>query len=152
MQPSHASDDMRWADARLGTGRVDGAYAWRWFLDAGVVLAHGSDFPVEVVNPLWGIYAGVTRQDAQGSPPGGWHPEQKLSLDETIRGFTAGAAYAGFAENRLGILKSGWRADLTIFDRDLFQVKPPDLLSARVVATILEGAVAYGGATESQKP
>jgi predicted amidohydrolase YtcJ len=152
MQPSHASDDMRWADARLGTGRVDGAYAWRWFLDAGVVLAHGSDFPVEVVNPLWGIYAGVTRQDAQGSPPGGWHPEQKLSLDETIRGFTAGAAYAGFAENRLGILKSGWRADLTIFDRDLFLAKPPDLLSARVVATILEGAVAYDRATESQKP
>ena len=64
MQPSHASDDMRWADARLGPGRVDGAYAWRWFVDAGVPLACGSDFPVEIVNPFWGIYAGITRQDA----------------------------------------------------------------------------------------
>ena len=82
MQPSHASDDMRWADARLGPGRVDGAYAWRWFLDAGVPLAFGSDFPVEVVNPFWGLYAAITRQDAEGRPPGGWHPEQRLSLEE----------------------------------------------------------------------
>ena len=70
MQPSHASDDMRWADARLGPGRVDGAYAWRWFLDAGVPLAFGSDFPVEVVNPFYGIYAALTRQDADGQPAG----------------------------------------------------------------------------------
>ena len=90
MQPSHASDDMRWADARLGPLRIDGAYAWRWFADAGVTLAHGSDFPVEIVNPFWGIYAGVTRQDAAGNPPAGWHPEQRLSLEETLRGFTAG--------------------------------------------------------------
>ena len=74
MQPSHASDDMRWADARLGPARVDGAYAWRWFADAGVTLAHGSDFPVEIVNPFWGIYAGITRQDAAGNPPGGMAP------------------------------------------------------------------------------
>ena len=79
MQPSHASDDMRWADARLGPGRVDGAYAWRWFLDAGVALAFGSDFPVEVVNPFWGIYAAVTRQDEKGKPPGGWHPDQRMT-------------------------------------------------------------------------
>ena len=78
MQPSHASDDMRWADARLGPTRVDGAYAWRWFVSAGVHLACGSDFPVEIVNPFWGIYAGVTRQDAEGNPTGGWHPEQRL--------------------------------------------------------------------------
>ena len=103
MQPSHASDDMRWADARLGPGRVDGAYAWRWFADAGVPLAFGSDFPVEIVNPFWGIYAAITRQDAEGQPAGGWHPEQKLSLEETLRGYTAGAAYAAFAEDRLGI-------------------------------------------------
>ena len=90
MQPSHASDDMRWADARLGAGRVDGAYAWRWFLDAKVPLAFGSDFPVEIVNPFWGIYAAITRQDAEGKPPGGWHPDQRLSLEETLRGFTAG--------------------------------------------------------------
>jgi len=143
MQTSHASDDMRWADARLGTGRVDGAYAWRWFADAGVTLANGSDFPVEVVSPFWGIYAGVTRQDAQGKPAGGWHPEHILSLEETLRSFTAGAAFAAFAEDRLGILKPGFRADLTIVDRDLFQAKPQDLLATRATITIVDGAVVH---------
>ncbi len=106
MQPSHSSDDMRWADARLGPGRVDGAYAWRWFLDAGVPVAFGSDFPVEVVDPLWGIYAAVTRQDRDGKPDGGWHPDQKLSMAETIRFFTAGSAFASFDEDRLGKIEA----------------------------------------------
>jgi predicted amidohydrolase YtcJ len=143
MQPSHASDDLRWADARLGPGRVDGAYAWRWFAEAGVKLANGSDFPVEIVNPFWGIYAGITRQDAEGKPSGGWHPEQKLSLDETLRGFTSGAAYAAFAEDHIGILKPGYRADLTLIDRDLFEADPAGVLGARVVATVVDGAVAF---------
>ena len=143
MQPSHASDDMRWADARLGPGRVDGAYAWRWFADAGVTLAHGSDFPVEIVNPFWGIYAGVTRQDAAGKPSGGWHAEQRLSLEETLRGFTAGAAFAAFAEDRVGILKTGLRADLTIVDRDSFLASPKDLLGSQVLMTIVDGAPVY---------
>ena len=143
MQPSHASDDMRWADARLGPGRVDGAYAWRWFQDAKVPLAFGSDFPVEIVNPFWGIYAAITRQDAQGKPPGGWHPEQRLSLEETLRGFTAGAAYAAFAEDRLGILRAGMQADLTLVDRDLFRASPRDLLKSRVVMTIIAGKVVF---------
>jgi predicted amidohydrolase YtcJ len=108
-----------------------------------VRLAHGSDFPVEIVNPFWGIYAGITRQDPEGKPKGGWHPEQKLSLDETLRGFTSGAAYAAFAEDRLGILKPGYRADLTVIDRDLFQADPAGVLGARVVATVVDGAVAY---------
>jgi predicted amidohydrolase YtcJ len=145
MQPSHASDDMRWADARLGPGRIDGAYAWRWFADAGVTLAHGSDFPVEIVSPWWGIYAGVTRQDQEGKPPGGWHPEQRLSLDETLKGFTAGAAFAAFAEDKVGILKPGLRADLTIVDRDLFMAKNPELLATRVLMTVVDGAVVYDG-------
>jgi predicted amidohydrolase YtcJ len=143
MQPSHASDDMRWADARLGPGRVDGAYAWRWFADAHVTLAQGSDFPVEIVNPFWGIYAGITRQDPAGRPLGGWHAEQLLTLEETLRGFTAGSAYAGFAENQLGTLKPGCRADLTIVDRDLFAVRPRDLLASQVLMTIVDGAVVY---------
>jgi predicted amidohydrolase YtcJ len=143
MQPSHASDDMRWADARLGPGRVDGAYAWRWFADAGVALAYGSDFPVEVVNPFWGIYAAITRQDPEGRPPGGWHPEHLLTLEEALRGYTAGSAHAAFAEDRLGILKVGYRADVTVVDRDLFRVAPKDVLAARVLLTIVEGAVAY---------
>lgn len=143
MQPSHASDDMRWADARLGAGRVDGAYAWRWFQGAQVPLAFGSDFPVEIVNPFWGIYAAITRQDAEGKPPGGWHPEQRLSLEEALRGFTAGAAYAAFAEDRLGILRVGMQADLTLVDRDLFRASPRELLEARVVMTIIAGQVAF---------
>jgi predicted amidohydrolase YtcJ len=134
---------MRWADARLGPGRVDGAYAWRWFVKAGVPLAFGSDFPVEIVNPFWGIYAGITRQDVQGKPRGGWHPEQILTLEETLRGFTAGAAYAAFAEERLGILKPGFRADLTIVDRDLFEVTPKELLASKVVGTIIDGKVVF---------
>ncbi len=147
MQPSHASDDMRWADARLGTGRVDGAYAWRWFADAGVSLAYGSDFPVEIVNPFWGIYAAITRQDAEGHPPGGWHPEQLLTLEEALSGFTAGSARAAFAEDRLGLLKTGFRADVTVLDRDLFRVKPKELLATQVVMTIVEGAVASEATT-----
>ena len=143
MQPSHASDDMRWADARLGAGRVDGAYAWRWFQGAKVPLAFGSDFPVAIVNPFWGIYAAITRQDAQGMPPGGWHPEQRLSLDDALRGFTSGAAHAAFAENRAGVLRSGLRADLTIVDRDLFKVSPKELLEAKVVMTVIDGQVVY---------
>jgi predicted amidohydrolase YtcJ len=143
MQPSHASDDMRWADARLGPGRVDGAYAWRWFVDGGVTLACGSDFPVEIVNPFWGIYAGITRQNTEGRPTGGWHPEQLLTLEETLHGFTAGSAYAGFAEERLGTLKAGFRADVTIVDRDLFEVKPKDLLGSHVLMTIVDGSVVY---------
>jgi predicted amidohydrolase YtcJ len=143
MQPSHASDDLRWADARLGPDRVAGAYAWRWFVQAGVTLAHGSDFPVEIVNPFWGIYAGITRQEADGKPKGGWHPEQKLSLEETLRGFTSGAAYAGFAEGRLGVLKPGYRADLTILDRDLFQAAPAEVLASQVIMTVVDGTVVF---------
>ncbi len=146
MQPSHSSDDMRWAEARLGPERAQGAYAWRWFLDAGVPLAFGSDFPVEVVDPFWGIYAGVTRQDRQGNPTGGWHPDQKLSLDETLRGFTAGSAFASFEESRLGLLRTGMRADLTIIDRDLFAVPPAEILKARITDTIVDGAQVYSKA------
>ena len=143
MQPSHAIDDMRWADARLGPGRVAGAYAWRWFLDGGVPLAFGSDFPVAVVNPFYGIYAALTREDEDGRPPGGWHSDQKMSLDETLRAFTTGSAYAAFAEDRLGVLKPGLRADLTVTDRDLFKVPPRDVLKANVVMTIIDGEVVY---------
>ncbi len=143
MQPSHASSDMRWADVRLGPGRVDGAYAWCWFLDAKVRMALGSDFPVEIVNPFWGIYAAITRADVEGKPPGGWHPEQRLSLEEALRGFTAGAAYAAFAEDRLGMLRVGMQADLTLVDRDLFRAAPRDLLQSRIIATIIAGQVAF---------
>ena len=144
MQPSHASDDLRWADARLGPGRVDGAYAWRWFQDAGVPLAFGSDFPVEVVSPFYGIYAALTRQDEKGNPPGGWHPDQRMTLDETLAAFTAGSAFASFDEAKVGVLKVGMKADLTVVDRDLFAIKPVAILGAKVLETIIEGEFVHG--------
>jgi hypothetical protein len=145
MQPSHASDDMRWADARLGPGRVDGAYAWQWFIDAGVPLAFGSDFPVEVVNPFYGVYAGLTRADESGMPVGGWHPDQKLTLEQALKGFTVGSAYAAFSEGKVGVLKVGMRGDVTIVDRDWFKVKPIEILHSKVVATVINGEVVYQG-------
>jgi predicted amidohydrolase YtcJ len=145
MQPSHAIDDMRWADARLGPGRVDGAYAWRWFLDARVPLAFGSDFPVEVVNPFYGIYAAITREDESGKPAGGWHPDQKLSLEETLHAFTTGAAHAAFDEDRLGVLRAGYLADLTVMDRDPFKIAPAEVLKTKVLLTVVGGEVAYEG-------
>ena len=142
MQPSHASSDMR-GQMLARRERIDGADAWRWFLDAKVPVAFGSDFPVEIVNPFWGIYAATTRQDADGKPPGGWHPEQRLSLEEALRGFTAGAAYAAFAADQSGMLRVGMQADLTLVDRDLFRVSPQELLESRVVMTIIAGQVAF---------
>ena len=143
MQPSHASDDMRWADARLGPERVQGAYAWRWFMDEKVKLAYGSDFPVEIVNPFWGIYAAITRQDANQKPQGGWHTDQRISIEDALRGFTAGSAHAAFAEDRLGILRPGMQADLTVVDTDLFRASPAGILKARTLATVVAGRAAY---------
>jgi predicted amidohydrolase YtcJ len=143
MQPSHCSDEIRWADARLGPGRSQGAYAWRWFADARVTLTFGSDFPVAIVDPLYGLYAAVTRRQPDGQPPGGWHPDQRLTLDEALRAFTIGPAFASFSEGRLGMLKVGYRADITVVDCDLFQVPPDDLLKVKVRMTIVEGEPVY---------
>ena len=121
----------------VGPDRVKGAYAWRWFLDANVPVAFGSDFPVEIVSPFWG-FAALTRQDAQGNPSGGWHPEHLLTIEETLRGFTAGSAYAAFAEERLGTLAPGFRADLTLIDRDRSGSRR-ELSRLEVVMTIVPG-------------
>ncbi|MBA3393812.1 MAG: amidohydrolase [Deltaproteobacteria bacterium] len=141
MQPTHATSDMPWAEQRVGGGRIKGAYAWRTMLDKGIPLAAGSDFPVEEVSPLLGIYAAVTRQDAKGQPPGGWMPRQKLTLDEAIAAFTTGAAYAEHAEATRGMIAPGRTADVTVFDRAL----APDrsLLEARAAATIVGGAIVH---------
>lgn len=143
MQPTHATSDMPWAEQRIGKQRIKGAYAWRTMLDHHVPLAAGSDFPVEAVSPILGIYAAVTRQDATGAPAGGWYPEQKLTLDEAIAAFTAGAAYAGFAEQSRGVISVGRAADLTVYDRAL----APDrsLLETSVAYTIVAGKIVYQG-------
>jgi len=141
MQPTHATSDMPWAEKRIGAERIAGAYVWRSILDSGAHLAAGSDFPVERVAPLLGVYAAVTRQDADGTPAGGWLPEQRMTLEEAIRAFTAEAAYAAFVEDYRGILKPGFVADLTVFDRKL----QPDatLLQTEVDMTVVGGAVMF---------
>jgi predicted amidohydrolase YtcJ len=141
MQPTHATSDMRWAEARVGKQRSLGAYAWRTMLDKNIPLAFGSDFPVEDVPPILGIYAAVTRQDADGKPDGGWYPAQKMTLDEAIAGFTSGAAYAEGAEATRGVIAVGRAADITVFDRAL----APDrtLLETHVAMTIVEGRIVF---------
>lgn len=141
MQPTHATSDMRWAEARVGKQRILGAYAWRTMLDKKIPLAAGSDFPVEEVRPILGIYAAVTRQDAEGKPEGGWYPAQKLTLDEAIAGFTTGAAYAEGAEATRGMIAVGRPADLTVFDKPL--VADRSLLAREAWMTIVDGDIVY---------
>jgi predicted amidohydrolase YtcJ len=139
MQPTHATSDMLIADKYWGR-RSAGAYAWRTQLNAGAVLAFGSDCPVEKIDPLMGIHSAVTRRRADGSPGlDGWHPEQRLTVEEAVRGFTWGAAYAAGLEDRLGSVTPGKLADFTVLDRDIFEVVPMEILNARVEATIIGG-------------
>lgn len=143
MQPTHATSDMPWVEARVGSERLAGAYAWRRMLEAGVALAFGSDFPVEQPSPLLGLYAAVTRQDLAGVPEGGWLPEQRLSIAEAITGFTSGAAYAGHRDDHLGMLAPGFRADLTVLRGDPMTVAPSELPKLEVHATLVDGELAY---------
>jgi predicted amidohydrolase YtcJ len=143
MQPTHATSDMYWAEDRVGSDRIQGAYAWRKLIDAGVVIACGSDFPVEEVNPLWGVYAAVTRQDHSGWPPGGWLPGERMTLEEAVGGFTSGAAFAEFGERDKGMIEEGNLADFTIIDRDIFALPATEILQARVVYTIVGGEIVY---------
>ncbi len=139
MQPTHATSDMDWADERLGEGRLAGAYAWRSLLASGARLAFGSDFPVERVDPMLGIHAALTRQDAGGHPPGGWQPQERLGRAETIRAFTRDAAWAGFAENETGSLEAGKQADFIVLDRDVMAEPDAELLDVRVLQTWVGG-------------
>ncbi len=141
MQPTHATSDMPWAEARVGKERLAAAYAWRSLLDSGAHLASGSDFPVERVPPLLGVYSAVTRQDAKGEPAGGWLPEQKLSLGEALASFTRESAFASFTEQNRGILQAGYVADLTIYDRAL--AADQSLLKTTIDMTVVGGAVKF---------
>lgn len=143
VQPTHATSDMYWAEQRLGLERIRFAYAWRSLLDSGARLALGSDFVVEEVNPMLGFYAAVSRRDLDDWPEGGWHPEQKLSREEALRGFTLDAAYAGFMEDQVGSLSPGKRADMVILDRDIMQVDENLLPQTVVLETWLDGRQVY---------
>jgi predicted amidohydrolase YtcJ len=143
MQPTHATSDMYWIEERLGAERVPYAYAWRKLLDSGARLALGSDFPVEQVNPMLGIHAAVTRQDNKGWPEGGWYPEENLTREEAVRGFTLDAAFSGFMEDSVGSLESGKRADFIILDKNVFEVEASDIARIRVLQTWLDGELVY---------
>ena len=139
MQPTHQTSDRTMAEARLGSARLAGAYAWHSIAATGAHLAFGSDFPVESPNPFPGIAAAVSRQDAQGEPPGGWRPEERVTLAQALAGFTREAAYAGFAEDRLGSLDPGHWADFILVDRDIAVAKPVDIAATQVLETWMAG-------------
>ncbi len=140
MQPVHQTSDWRMAEARMGIERLGGAYAWRSMLANNVPLAFGSDFPVESPNPFPGLAAAISREDAQGQPPGGWMPEQKLTLEQALAAFTRGGAYAGFADDRLGSLERGKYADFVLIDRDIFDgMSAADIRETKVLETWIAG-------------
>ena len=143
MQPTHATSDMAWAEARLGHERLAGAYAWRRFAAAGVPLALGSDFRVESSDPLRGIFAAQTRTDDRGLPAGGWLADQRLEFAEALRGFTIGAAYAAFEGAYRGDAEAGKVADLTVFDQPLDERFPSRLLETRVDLTAVGGEIVF---------
>lgn len=146
MQPTHATSDMRWAEDRLGPERArEGAYAWRSLLEAGAALAFGTDFPVEPMRPVEGIYSAVTRQSREdpGTPPGGWLPGQRLSRAEAIRLYTAGSAYSEWEETRKGTLEPGMLADLVLWSDDLLTAPAAQILKAEPVLTVVGGRVVY---------
>src|SRR5699024_2947670 len=143
MQPTHATSDMNMAEDRIGAKRMEGAYAWQTFLQQGTVVASGSDFPVEHVDPFFGLYSAVTRQDHHGNPEGGWYPEQRMSRAEALRSFTLSAAYAAHREEVLGSLEPGKWADFIIIDRDYFNVKSADIWQTEVLETWVGGQKVY---------
>ncbi|HET7552976.1 MAG TPA: amidohydrolase [Gemmatimonadaceae bacterium] len=143
MQPYHAIDDGRWADAVIGPERAKSTYAFRSFLDANARLAFGSDWFVAPPTPLEGIYAAVTRRTLDGKHPDGWVPEQKIRVEEALRAYTSGAAYASFEENRKGTLERGKLADFALIDRDITRIPPEEIRDAHVLVTVVGGKVVY---------
>jgi len=153
MQPTHQTSDRIMAEARLGPARLAGAYAWRSIAATGAHLAFGSDFPVESPNPFPGIAAAVSRQDPQGQPPGGWRPEERVTLAQALAGFTREAAYAGMAEDRLGSLDPGHWADFILVDRDISVASPVDIAATKVLETWMAGRKVWErSATASVQP
>ena len=143
VQPYHAIDDGRWAEKRIGHERAKTTYAFRTFLDHGVRLAFGSDWTVAPLNPMLGLYAAVTRATLDGKNPGGWFPEQKLTLKEAIEAYTMGSAFAEFREREKGSLTPGKLADIVVLDTDLFSIPSEKIKDAAVRYTIVAGKIAY---------
>lgn len=145
MQPFHIIDDGRWAGKRLDARRLKGTYAFRSLLDNGGVLAFGSDSPVAPLNPLYGVYAAVTRRTLDDKNPNGWIPEQKITVDETVRAFTLGSAYAEFQDTQKGTLDVGMLADMVMVSEDIFTIDPARIRDVKVLMTIVDGSVVFEG-------
>ena len=146
MEPPHAMEDKTWAEQRLGSERILGAYAWRSLREAGASLTFNSDNPGSDHNIFYGLHSAITRQDKNQQPEGGWYAEQKMTTDEAVRGYTQWSAYASFREDKTGIIAAGRWADLTIMDADPFVLadeSPGDILSGRILMTIVNGKIVY---------
>ena len=143
MQPYHAIDDGRWAEKRIGKERAKTTYAFRSLLDSGVTLAFGTDWTVAPLNPLLTIYAAVTRRTIDGKNAKGWVPEQKISVEETVRAYTVGSAYAEFQDHVKGTISTGKLADLVLLSRDIFKIDPKEIENVKVVLTMVDGRVVY---------
>jgi predicted amidohydrolase YtcJ len=147
MQPTHATSDMPWVPARIGGDRMEeGAYVWRALISSGATIASGSDFPVELPNPMLGFYAAITRQDPMGQPASGWLPGERMTREEALASFTRNAAFAAHAETRLGTLEAGKLADLVVLSKDIMRVAPPEILTTTVRMTIIGGEIVYNRA------
>ncbi|KPK77436.1 MAG: hypothetical protein AMJ79_03355 [Phycisphaerae bacterium SM23_30] len=143
MQPTHCITDKRFAEKRIGLKRCKGAYAWRSLLDVEAKIAFGTDYAVEPLDPMEGLYAAVTRKDRQGEPGEGWFCEQKLTMEEAIELYTLGSAYAEFMEDRKGMIKEGYLGDVVILNQDLMTIAPEEIMKTKVDYTILGGKVVY---------
>lgn len=143
MQPYHAIDDGRWAEKRIGKDRAQTTYAFRSLLDSGATLAFGTDWTVAPLDPILTIYAAVTRRTLDGNNPKGWIPEQKITVEEAVRAYTVGSAYAEFQENQKGTIAPGKLADLVILSKDIFKIEPKDIEKVKVVMTFMDGQVVY---------
>ncbi len=143
MQPTHCTSDMLWAEKRVGPERIKGAYAWRSLLATGAHLPLSSDFPGETLNPCYGIYAAVTRQDPNGNPAGGWYRDERLTLPEALRGYTVEAAYAEFEEKAKGSIEKGKLADFTVVSQDITKLAPKEILSLQVLKTFVGGKLVH---------
>jgi hypothetical protein len=147
IQPSHCIDDMRWAEKRIGRDRCAIAYDFRSFVDAGVRVAFGTDWFVEPLDPMIGLYAAVTRQFPDGTPAGGWFPEEKITMAQAVEYYTLGSAYAQFAERDKGSIAPGKLADLVVLSKDIFKVPPREILETRPVLTMVGGRVVFRAAS-----
>jgi hypothetical protein len=141
MQPSHLLSDMKWAEARLGSKRAEHSYAWAEFLQRGVILAFGTDYPVEPISPFRGLYAATTRKSESGKDE--YYPAQKISMDQAIAAYTTGSAFAEFAEKEKGQIVPGMLADFVVLDRDPTAVVPQKLLETKVLRTVVGGKTVY---------